>query len=118
VTSAILLAYVGNHDLKVLNNGGVGRNDLKKIQPLLSHNKTIKYVAFLALFGDGPQADDSRRQPVAGEQKYAVDWLQDSRRCYRELYEYWLTTNEWNEEFTDGDVVHVDAYPAEPDQHP
>lgn len=106
----ILLAFAGNHDLKVLNNGGVGRNDLKKILPQLSHNKTLKYVSFLALFAMAKKL----MIPVGNRwrtSKNAADWLQDSRRCYRELYEYWLQTNEWNEEFIDGDVVHVDIYP-------
>lgn len=107
---AILLAFAGSHDLKVLNNGGVGRNDLKKILPQLSHHKTIKYVSFLVLFAMAkkliiPVGNRWRTSKTAGE------WLQDSKRCYRELYEYWLNTNEWNEEFIDGDVVHVDSYP-------
>lgn len=107
---AILLAFAGHHDLKVLNNGGVGRNDLKKILPQLSHHKTIKYVAFLALFAMARKLII----PVGNRwrtSKTAAEWLQNSRQCYRDLYEYWLNTNEWNEEYLDGDVVHVDAYP-------
>ncbi len=106
----ILLAFAGCHELKVLNNGGVGRNDLKKILPQLSHNKTIKYVSFLVLFAMAkkliiPVGNKWRTSKTAGE------WLQDAKRCYRDLYDYWLLTNEWNEEFIDGDVVHVDSYP-------
>lgn len=106
----ILCAYVMHHQVKILNSGGIGRNDLKKIVPLLSHNKTVKYVSFLALF-----AMSKKLLIPVGERwrasKNAQEWFGDVRRCYRELYEYWLTTSEWNEEYIDGDVVHVDAYP-------
>src|SRR5690606_22545410 len=79
---AILLAFTGQHDLKVLNNGGIGRNDLKKILPQLSHHKTIKYVAFLALFAMAKKLII----PVGNRwktSKTAGDWLQDSRQCFR-----------------------------------
>ena len=106
----ILLAYVQHHPVKVLNNGGVGRNDLKKVAPLMSHNKTLKYAAFLALFAMTkklllPLGDRWRAS------KHAGAWFADSRRCYREICEFWLATSEWNEEFVEGDVVHVDHYP-------
>lgn len=106
----IVMAYVLHHHIKVLNNGGIGRNDLKKIIPLLSHNKTVKYVSFLSLFA----MSEKLLIPVGDHwrvSKKAEGWLEDSRRCFREIYDYWLNTNEWNEEFVDGDVVHVDHYP-------
>ncbi len=107
---AILLAYVRRQSVKMLNNGGVGRNDLKKIVLSLSHNKTPKYAAFLALF-----AMSKKLMIPVGDQwrvsKNAGDWLGDSRQAFREIYGFWLTTNEWNEEFIEGDVVHVDNYP-------
>ncbi len=107
---AIFLAYVRCHDVKMLNNGGMGRNDLKKIAPLLSHNKTTKYVSFLALFAM------SKKLLVAVGDQWRVSkgvgaFLKDSARVYRDLYEFWLTTNEWNEEYLEGDIVHVDNYP-------
>src|SRR5690606_31515933 len=46
----VVCAYIQRNHVKMLNNQGLGRNDLKKIAPLLSHNKTTKYVAFLVLF--------------------------------------------------------------------
>ncbi len=106
----IVLAYMNRHHVKVLNHGGIGRNDMKRIVPLLSHNKTPKYVAFLALFAM------ARKLLIAVGDRWRVsktlpDWLGDARRCYRELYEFWLRTNEWNEEYVDGDVVHVETYP-------
>lgn len=106
----ILCSYTMHHPVKILNNGGVGRNDLKRIVPLLSHNKTVKYAAFLALF-----AMSKKLLIPVGERwrvsKHAQDWFTDARRCFRELYEFWLTTSEWNEEYVDGDIVHVDNYP-------
>jgi len=107
---AIFLGYVRHQSIKVLNNGGVGRNDIKKVIGLLSHHKTIKHVSFLALF-----AISKKLMIPVGDQwrvsKNVEAWLSDSKRCFRELFEFWLTTNEWNEEFLDGDVVHVDSYP-------
>lgn len=107
---AIFLGYAANHHLKVLNNGGVGRNDLKKIVPLLSHHKTIKYVSFLALFA----MQKKLLIPVGNRwrtSKSAGDWFKDSFQCFGEVYKYWLGTNDWNEEFSEGDVLHVDSYP-------
>ena len=106
----ILLAHFLRYRVKVLNNGGVGRNDLKKLVPLLSHNKTVKYASFLSLF-----AMSSKLLIPVGESwrvsKKTGEWLKDSRQCYRAMYEFWLTTNEWNEEYVEGDVLHVDQYP-------
>jgi hypothetical protein len=107
---AITLSRLLHHSVKALNNGGIGRNDLKKIAPLLSHNKTPKYVAFLAMFAMAKKLI----LPVGGRwrvSRHVADWLADGPRVYREMYEYWLDTNEWNEEFPDGDIVHVDQYP-------
>lgn len=106
----IFLSYAAHNQLKVLNNGGVGRNDLKKIVPLLSHNKTIKYVAFLALFA----MEKKLLVPVGNRwraSKDAGDWFGNSLACFREMYEFWLNTNDWNEEYIEGDVLHVDTYP-------
>ena len=88
---AIFCAFILHHPVKVLNSGGIGRNDLKKISPLLSHNKTVKYVSWLALFAMSrklliPAGDRWRVSKGAG------DWFRDSRRCYREMFEYWLNT--------------------------
>ncbi|MCE5229962.1 helicase-associated domain-containing protein, partial [bacterium] len=106
----IVLAYIQTNHVKMLNNGGIGRNDLKKIAPLLSHNKTIKYVAMLVLF-----AITRKLIIVVGDQwrvSSALEpWLEKGQGCYRDLFEFWLTANEWNEEYIDGDVIHADNYP-------
>ena len=106
----IVCAYIQRNQIKMLNNGGLGRNDLKKIAPLLSYNKTTKYVSFLALFAM------TRKLIIPVGDQWRVSsslapWLAKGQGCYRDLYEFWLTTNEWNEEFIEGDVVHTDNYP-------
>lgn len=106
----IVLAYIQRNHVKMLNNGGIGRNDLKKIVPLLSHNKTTKYVALLVLFAI------SRKLIIVVGDQWRVSstlepWLDRGQGCYRDLFEFWLTANEWNEEYVDGDVIHADNYP-------
>ena len=106
----IVLAYIQRNHVKMLNNGGLGRNDLKKIVPLLSYNKTTKYVALLVLFAI------TRKLIIAVGEQWRISgtlaaWLQRGQACYRDLYDFWLLTNEWNEEYVDGDVIHSDNYP-------
>lgn len=106
----IFCAYIQRNSVKMLNNGGLGRNDLKKIVPLLSHNKTIKYVAFLGLFAI------TRKLIITVGDEWRVSgsfskWLEGGQACFKGLYDFWLNSNEWNEEYIDGDVVHADSYP-------
>lgn len=106
----IICAMIQREPIRMLNNGGLGRNDLKKIAPLLSHNKTSRYISFLALFAIVrklliPVGDQWR---VSGS---LTQWLEGGQQCMRELYEFWLGTSDWNEEYIDGDVVHADTYP-------
>ncbi|MEN6627137.1 MAG: helicase-associated domain-containing protein [Candidatus Sumerlaeia bacterium] len=106
----IVLAYIQRNHVKMLNNGGIGRNDLKKIVPLMSYNKTIKYVGFLALFSI------TRKLIIVVGDQWRVSstleqWLEKGQGCYRDLFEFWLNANEWNEEYVDGDVIHADNYP-------
>ncbi len=109
----ILCAYIQRNPVKMLNNGSLGRNDLKKIVPLLSHNKTLKYTTYLALFAI------VRKLIIAVGNQWRVSgsliqWLQQGpQACFQEVYDFWLTANEWNEEFVDGDVVHADNYPQD-----
>jgi len=107
---AIVCATIQRNQVKMLNNGGLGRNDLKKIVPLLSYNKTTKYVSFLALFAMVRKLVI----PVGDQWRISssfTQWLAKGQGCYRELYDFWLNTNEWNEEYSDGDVMHADNYP-------
>jgi hypothetical protein len=105
-----LCAFVQRNPVKMLNNGGLGRNDLKKIVPLLSMHKTLKYAGFLGLFAI------ARKLIIAVGDQWRVSgalpaWLAKGQGCFRDFYEFWLTTNDWNEEFAEGDVVHADHYP-------
>jgi len=107
----IFAAWINNNMVRTLANGGIGKNDLKKILPLLSANKTLKYVNFLELFLI------SQKYIIAVGDVWRVSntftrWLDDSKTCYRELFQFWLETNEWNEEYMEGDTVHADVYPA------
>lgn len=107
----IFASYIFRNQVKTLANGGIGKNDLKKILPFLSANKTIKYVGFLALFCISKKFILG----VSGLWKVTANftkWLEDSQQCYRDLYQFWLETNEWNEEYSDGDTVHTEFFPS------
>jgi len=108
---AILAGYIDRHAVRRLGNGGVGRNDLKRILPRLSAHKTPKYALFLASYCIRkqiltPTGDRWSVCPALGE------ILSDSRSFYLDLYSNWLETNEWNEEYIDGDCVRADSYPT------
>lgn len=105
---AIVCAYIQRHRIKMLNNGGLGRNDMKKVVPLLSRNKTVKYVNFLARF-----AIEKRLVIAVGDQwrssSLLGQWIMQGQRCFRDLYAYALGTSRWNEEFIDGDVQNIEG---------
>jgi hypothetical protein len=105
-----LCAHIQRNPVKMLNNGGLGRNDLKKVVPLLSMHKTLKYAGFLGLFAI------ANKLIIAVGDQWRVSgalpaWLARGQQCFRDLYDFWLTTNDWNEEYIEGDVVHADHYP-------
>jgi hypothetical protein len=107
----IFASYINRNVVKTLSNGGIGKNDLKKILPFLSAEKTIKYVSFLALFCIVKKFILG----VGGIWKVTnnfVKWLSDSHQCYRDLYQYWLESNEWNEEYIEGDTIHAESFPT------
>ncbi len=107
----IFASYINRNVVRMLSSGGIGKNDLKKIMPVLSTHKTMKYVSFLALFcivkkfilGVGG---------VWSVSNNFIKWLADSQQCYRDLYQFWLETNEWNEEYIDGDTIHAEIPPT------
>ncbi|MBN1867685.1 helicase-associated domain-containing protein [Candidatus Sumerlaeota bacterium] len=107
----IFVGQIASHAVRRLGNGGIGKNDLKKILPSLSANKTLKYAQFLAYYCI------QRKFLVPTGDHWSVsstfpDALHDSRAFYTDLYNTWLETNEWNEEYIDGDCVHADAFPT------
>jgi XPB/Ssl2-like helicase family protein len=107
----IFTSYINRNVVKTLSNGGIGKNDLKKILPYLSANKTIKYISYLALFCIVKKFILG----VAGVWKVTnnyIKWLRDSQQCYRNLHNFLLETNEWNEEYVEGDTIHAENYPT------
>jgi hypothetical protein len=107
----VFAGYINANNVRTLANGGIGKNDLKKILPLLSSNKSLKYVSFLALFLI------SNKFIITVAEAWKVSntfsrWLESSADCYKHLFDFWLDTTEWNEEYVEGDTVHVDTFPA------
>ena len=107
----IFTAYINRNAVRKLSTGGIGKNDLKKIVPILSAHKTPKYAAFLALFLI------TRKYLVAVGNAWRVNqtftrWLDDARQCYQDLYQFWLEVNIWNEESLEGDTKHTDSPPT------
>ncbi|MCX7046406.1 MAG: helicase-associated domain-containing protein, partial [Candidatus Sumerlaeota bacterium] len=104
----VFASYINRNTVRPLSNGGIGKNDLKKILPLLSANKTIKYAAFLGLF----LVSRKLLVPVGKAWRVSnsfVRWLDDGIRCYQDLFAFWMSTTEWNEEYLEGDVMHTDV---------
>lgn len=97
--------------MRRLGNGGIGKNDLKKILTRLSANKTLKYAQFLAWYAI------QRNILVPTGEGWAIsgqweEWLEDSRSLYLNIASEWLDTRAWNEEYLDGDCVHSDHPPS------
>ncbi|MCC6546622.1 helicase-associated domain-containing protein [Candidatus Sumerlaeota bacterium] len=107
----VLCNMIDRQPVKVLATGGIGKNDLKKLLGSLSRFKTAKYAEFLSLFAIEKKflvsTGDSYR--VAGS---FLAWLEDSQGAYAELIAWWLKATEWNEEFIDGNTVHVEPTPS------
>jgi hypothetical protein len=107
----IFAAYINRNAVRKLSTGGIGKNDLKKIVPILSAHKSAKYAAFLALFLI------NRKFLVAVGNVWRVNqtfmrWLEDARQCYQDVFQFWLETSLWNEEYLDGDTKHTDTAPT------
>ena len=107
----IVASYINHNTVKPLATGGFGKNDLKKIVPFVSANKTPKYIGFIVLF----MIEQKFLIPVG--QTWRVNntflgWLDQGLNCYRDVFRFWLYTKHWNEEFIDGNVQHSDAAPS------
>lgn len=102
--------YVDRHPVKVLATGGIGKNDLKKIVPMLSRLKTLKYAEFLSLFAIQRKFLLSTGKTYRVSQTF-LDWLKDSQAAWQDVLSWWLTTTDWNEEFVEGNTVHVEPEP-------
>lgn len=104
----IFVTHVERCGVRRLSNGGIGKNDLKRILPTLSPGKTLKYARFLGLCAIElglivPVGE--RWQPA---ERFAR-WLRSPAQGYADLVRMWARTSSWNEEFAEGDVAHTDA---------
>jgi len=107
----IFAAWVNRMNVRPLANGGIGKNDLKKILPKLSRHKSLKYCEFFALFLI------SRKFLVPAGEAFRVSnqflkWLEHSETAFEQMVMWWFTTPEWNEEFVEGNVAHTDFPPG------
>jgi hypothetical protein len=107
----VLCNFLDRYPVKVLATGGVGKNDLKKIAPLLSRHKTLKYAEFLSLFAIQKKflVSDGDSYRIANT---FLQWLDNSQAAYSDLVYWWLKTTAWNEEFIEGNTVHVEPKPT------
>lgn len=93
---AIFGSFLNTNPVKRLAEGGVNRNDLKRILPLFRTKNPSRYVLFLAEFLI------SRKLviDVAGIWRTSEafrGWLENSRKCYWDIYNWWITEGEWSE---------------------
>jgi len=107
----IIAQMVDRYPVRVLATGGIGKNDLKRLMPYLSAHKSLKYAEFLTLFLI------EKKLLVSTGETYRVarnftDWISDSQRAYQDLLSWWLTSSAWNEEFVEGNTVHVEPQPS------
>lgn len=105
-----LCDYLDRHPVKVLATGGIGKNDLRKVMPLVSRFKSLKYVEFLSLFAIQKKFLVSTGKTFRVSQSF-LDWLKDAQSAYVDLLTWWLTATEWNEEFIEGNTIHVEPEP-------
>jgi hypothetical protein len=107
----IFVGYIERHPVRRLGNGGVGKNDLKKILTRLSANKTLKYAQFLAFYAIQKHFIVPEGEHWGPSETFEPS-LVDSRHLFVDLYDFWFHTNDWNEEFVEGDTLHVDHRPT------
>lgn len=104
----IFTAEVERRGMRRLASGGLGKNDLKRLLPLLSPGKTVKYARFLGLL-----AIELGLIVAAGDRWQVSErldaWLEHPARAYADLVRLWARTPGWNEEYAEGDVAHADA---------
>ncbi len=103
--------YVDRTPMRVLATGGIGKNDLKKVTPLLSRHKSIKYVEFLSVFLIERKFLVSTGETYRVSQTF-LEWLRDSQSAYVDLLQWWLKTAAWNEEYVEGNTVHTEPRPT------
>jgi hypothetical protein len=104
----IFIAHVQRDGVRRLANGAIAKNDLKRILPMLSPGKTLKYARFLGL-----AAIEHGLVETVGDRWQASDrlltWTETPAKAYGELVHSWYHTPSWNEEYAEGDVLHADT---------
>lgn len=98
---AIIASYMNAQPLKRLTSGGINKNDLKRVLALLGATKPLRYAMFLAAFLVGRKF----LIPVGNVWRVEEDfteWLRNPRQCYWEMFTWWLTSNDWQEEAEEG----------------
>lgn len=107
----VVCNFVDRYPVRVLATGGIGKNDLKKIVPSVSRFKNAKYLEFLSLFLI------EKKYLVSTGETYRVshtflEWIQNSQQAYQDILNWWMTTTSWNEEFIEGNTVHIEPAPT------
>jgi hypothetical protein len=104
----IFTNHVQRQGVKRLASGGIGKNDLKRIQPMLSPGKSLKYARFLGL-----AAIEQRLIEAVGDRWQVAErcgtWFESPVRAFSDLVRVWANSPSWNEEYAEGDVLHTDA---------
>ncbi|PKO19377.1 hypothetical protein CVU37_04075 [candidate division BRC1 bacterium HGW-BRC1-1] len=105
---AIMASFMDAQSLKRLTGGGINKNDLKRVLPLLGGAKPLRYAMFLAAFLVG------RKFLIPVGNVWRVDetlreWLEKPRDCYWEMYTWWLGSADWQEEGLEGSVLFSEA---------
>lgn len=97
----IVASLFQSHEIKRLANGGVNRNDLRRVVPLLRGRNPLNYALFLTSFliakkflidinGFWTLSDSFER------------WLSRPDPCYWDVYTWWLLESDWNESASEG----------------
>ena len=103
----VFVNAIDRHPVRVMATEGISRNDLKKVQPMLSAHNSVKYCEFLALFLIGNKFLVSTGETYRASHNF-LEWIQDSQKAYTDILTWWLRTSDWNEEFVDGNVAHTE----------
>lgn len=106
----VFCKFVSAYPTRVLATGGIGKNDLKKVMPQLSRFKSLKYAEFLSLFLIEKKFIVSTGETYRVSQAF-LDWIHNSQQAYQDIVSWWLTTTAWNEEFVEGNTLHIEPRP-------
>lgn len=103
----VFISQIRKEGARCLTRGGIGKNDLKRIFPMLSPGKSIKFARFLGIVATelGLLESVGNRWQVSEK---AEKWIENPVKAYADLVQFWAGTPAWNEEYAEGDVAHAD----------